>query len=438
MPSRALARALVAAFALLPASQTLAESARLQPSRTSTAGPAATRPITLTSALASALAANPRLTAAERDVGMASGRSVQAAVLPNPELSLEVDNAMGTGSYQGLDLAEQTLQLSQLIELGGKREARMAAAGAGVSVARWQREAIRLQVLAETTAAFSAVLGAQNRVSILARQERAIARWAPLLQMRVDAGASSPAEISRARVAGDLARVELDRAKAALGTARRDLAVLMGQTEARFGLATGNLFGVSAPPPLSRLLKEAQGNPQLTRFTAVQGQRRAELSAARAKAVPDVTLGVGYRHYNETADSGVRVTLSMPIPIFDRNEGGIYEAQESLRKAQAEEAIARSALISQLGAAHDALKAAYDEISLLRDSTIPGARSAFEGVERGYGEGRYTLLELLDAQSALTDASLRELDALVKFHTALATIEGLTGRPAKLSKGKTK
>ena len=68
----------------------------------------------------------------------------------------------------------------------------------------------------------------------------------------------------------------------------------------------------------------------------------------------------------------------------------------------------------------------------------PGARNAFEGVEEGYGQGRYTLLELLDAQSSLTDAALRELDALVTFHTALATIEGLTGRPVTLTKGKSK
>lgn len=198
MPPRAngrvLALAFGAAFALLSASQTCAETAR---------------PLTLTSALASALAANPRLTAAERDIGMASGRDRQAAALPNPDLSLEMDNALGSGPYQRFDLAEQTLQISQLVELGGKREARMAAAGAGVGVAKWEREAIRLQVMAETTAAFAAVLGEQQRVRVLQTQAEAISRLTPLLQQRVDAGASSPAEISRARVAADFARVEL-------------------------------------------------------------------------------------------------------------------------------------------------------------------------------------------------------------------------------------
>ena len=423
MPSRALALALGAALALLHASPTLAASPR---------------PLTLVQALSSALAANPRLTVAERDIGMAGGRSVQAAALPNPNLSLEVDNAFGSGPYQGLDLSEQTLQVSQLFELGGKREARVAAANAGLGVARWEREAIRLQVLAETTAAFASVLSAQRRVDILTGQAEAITRWAPLLQSRVEAGASSPAEIARSKVAASLARVEQQRAKAALTTARRELALLMGLSEAKFGPVTGNLWRVNAPPALDRILKSAQENPQLTRFTALTAQRRAELEGARAQAVPDVTLGVGYRHYNETADSGMVFTLSVPLPVFDRNQGGIIEASESLRRAEAEQAVARSALISQVGRAYDTLKASYDEIALLRGSGLPDARAAFEGIESGYSEGRYSLLELLDAQSSLTETALRELDALVSYHTALATLEGLTGRPVTFAKGKSK
>lgn len=420
---RALAIALGAAFALLWAASAHAASER---------------PLTLTRALQSALAANPRLTAAERDMGMAAGRSLQANALPNPSLSLDVENVLGSGPYQALDQAENTLQISQLVELGGKREARIAAASAGAGVARWEREAIRLQVLAETTAAFTAVLAAQRRVEILKIQVGSLEKLAPLLENRVKVGASSPAEISRQKVAQDLAKVDLDRAKSGLSTARRELALLMGQPEAKFGPASGNIFRVSPPPPLHRLIKEAQGNPQLTRFTALRAQRRAEVKAAQAAAVPDVTLGLGARHYNETGDAGMVFSLSMPLPVFDRNEGGVMEANESLLKAEAEEAIARSALISQIGRAYDNLKAAHDEVSLLRASTIPGAKTAYLGLESGYGEGRYTLLELLDAQASLTEAALRELDALVSFHTSLATLEGLTGRPVQLSKGKGK
>src|ERR1700730_15166510 len=104
----------------------------------------APRSISLAQALQRALAANPRLTAAERDIGIATGLKIQAGALRNPDLSFELDNALGSGPFKGLQAAETTLQLSQLVELGGKREARLAAGAAGGGAAVWGRGASRL------------------------------------------------------------------------------------------------------------------------------------------------------------------------------------------------------------------------------------------------------------------------------------------------------
>jgi len=93
------------------------------------------RALTLPQTLQRALAANPRLTEADREVAMAAGRRLQAGAIPNPEISFELDNAFGTGDLRGLTSAESTLQLSQLIELGGKREARVAAGTAANRIA---------------------------------------------------------------------------------------------------------------------------------------------------------------------------------------------------------------------------------------------------------------------------------------------------------------
>jgi len=83
------------------------------------AGYAYSQTLTMRDALGRALEANPRLTAAERDVGIATGLKVQAGALPNPNLSFELDNALGSGPFKGLQSAETTLQLSQLVELAG-------------------------------------------------------------------------------------------------------------------------------------------------------------------------------------------------------------------------------------------------------------------------------------------------------------------------------
>jgi cobalt-zinc-cadmium efflux system outer membrane protein len=399
-----------------------------------TASAESSGPLTLAKALQRALAANPRLTIADREVGMAAGRRTQAGAVPNPEVSYELDNAFGSGQFQGLRSAESTLQLSQLIELGGKREVRVAAGTAELDSARWERAAARLDVLSETAVAFFNVLSAQRRVQIHDVQIASLDRLVPLLQGRVDAGASSPAEVSRAQVAADLVRVEREGARTSQAIARRDLAALMGTNSPDFSQAVGDLNRVGRPPAFQTVLRAIESNPQLIRWTSVRAQRNAELLAARLKPIPDIAAGVAWRHFRDTNDNAVRFNLSIPLAVWDQNQGAVLEAQESLAKTDAERASSKTALILTLGRAYDTLVGSLRELDLLRTSVIPNARKAVEGMESGYGQGRFTLLELLDVQDAVTQADLREQDALVNFHTSVATIEGLTGSPITLTR----
>ena len=397
------------------------------------ASPVWAQSLTMREALSRALAANPRLTAAERDVGIAVGRSIQANAIPNPELSVEAENVLGSRNYRGFQSAEITAQLSQLIELGGKRAARNAAGLAELDSAGWQREAARLEVLSEAANAFIQVLFEQNRIRILERQVETLNGLQPLLQRRVEAGASSQPEILRAQLAADLVRVESQKARTALATARRELAILMGQSSATFSAVQGNFSVVREPPPFKTVIDAIDRNPQLMRWTAVRALRDAELLIARLKAVPDVRLGVGWRHFRETGDNAAVLGLSMPLPVWDQNRGDILAARESLEKVQAERAINKAVLVSLAGRSYDTAIGALREISLLRDTVLPNARRAVQAIEDGYGQGRFSLLELLDVQAATTEAELREEEALRSFHVAVATIEGLVGRPFLLA-----
>lgn len=405
----------------------------LLPSASSAQGRRPSSPqLTLTSALQRAFAANPRLTAAERDVGIATGRRLQAGAVPNPDLSFELDNALGSGQYRGTRSAETTLQLSQLIELGGKREARIAAGDAGYDAARWERAAIRLEVASETAVAFVNVLSGQRRVQIFNAQVESLDRLTPLLQRRVETGASSPAEISRAQVAADFAKADLERAKTALSIARRELGALMGLATPNFTSVSGDLGRIGRPAPFQTVARAIDSNPQLMRWTAIYAQRNAELLTARLKVVPDVQAGVGWRHYRDTSDNAVRLNLSVQLPLWNQNQGGILEAQETLAKTEAERSANKIALMVLLGRAYDALTGSSQEVSLVRNSSVPRSRQALEVIEAGYAQGRFTLLEVLDAQAAVAQAALREVEALVTFHTAVATIEGLSGSPITL------
>jgi cobalt-zinc-cadmium efflux system outer membrane protein len=395
-------------------------------------GSSQSQTLTLGSALQRALAASPRLTAAERDVGIATGQRIQAGALINPDISYEQDDSFGSGKYRGTKSAETTLQISQLFELFGKREARIAAGQAGVETAAIQRKAVRLEILSETAVAFLSVLGLQRRIQIFDEQVAAIDRITPLLQRRVEAGASSPAETGRAEVASALVKADRERARAALASARRELAVLMGDTTPKFAAVSGRPDILGRPPSFEAVIAAIDANPQLVRWTAIYAQRNAELLLARLRPYPDVRVAAGWRHFNETNDDAVRLTLSVPIPIFDQNQGNILSAQENLAKTRAEREANRNILIVLAGRAYDSLQGALRELEVLRSSALPKSRQAADAISEGYGQGRFTLLEVLDAQASVVQARLREQEAQQNFHVAVATIEGLVGNPFAL------
>lgn len=432
-------RALLAACAVASAWPALAQQRQgglqnpaqppsLSPAQTQVHQAAITGPLTLQQALQRAANANPRLTVAERNIGMADGRREQANALPNPTFGVEVDN-FAQGNNGMVSKAESTLMLSQLIELGGKRSARVQAALGDYDSMRWEREAARLELLSETTIAFVQALSEQRRVQILERQAGALEKLIPAMQRRVDAGASSPAEVSRTQAAVGLVRLERERGRTSLALARRELAVLMNLDQPSFGAATGDFGRLVRPAPLDGLIRAMDDNPQLMRWTAVRARRDAELLSARLKPLPDVTVSVALRNYAETNENAVRFGVSIPINVIDRNRGAIREAQENVQKTESERAVNRLTLLAVIGKAHDTANGALQQIDLLRKTVLPAARAALKTIEEGYGQGRFTLLEILDAYNTVASAELLEHDALASFHTAVATIEGLIGSP---------
>jgi cobalt-zinc-cadmium efflux system outer membrane protein len=318
--------------------------------------------------------------------------------------------------------------------LGGKREARVAAGTAELDATRWERAALRLDIASDTANAFFEVLSEQRRIDVYDLQIAALDRLTPLLQRRVEAGASHPAEVARAQVAADLVRAERERSTTALAIARLELATLMGISAPNFSRVVGDLDRVGNPPGFRKVLAAIESNPQLIRFTALRAQRDAELLIARLKPIPDLTLGVAWRNLRVSNDNAVRLGASIPIPVWDMNLGAIAEAQESRAKVEAERATAKAALVLTLGRAFETLVGAGREIELLRNSIIPNARKAVEGTETGYNQGRFTLLELLDVQDVQYQAALREIEVLVSFHKSVATIESLTGTPLALTR----
>jgi outer membrane protein, heavy metal efflux system len=386
--------------------------------------------ISLEEVLRTALLQNPDLSATAFGVRAADARAVQAGLLPNPELELELEEFAGTEELRGVGGAESTFQLSQLIELGGKRAGRLRAAGLERDLAGWDYEAKRLEVLTDATKAFIDVLAAQDRIALTEETLRLSEQVLNAAQERIKAGKVAPIEATRARVEVSNARREVEHARSGLEAARKRLVASWGGTQPAFERASGRLdAGVRPVPPAEALSKRLAQNPDLARWAVEMASRQEALRVEESKRIPDVTVTGGVRHVNETDDTGFVVKLSFPLVLFDRNQGGVLEARYRVASAEEERRATEVRLAAALAEAYQALLTAYRDVTVIRQEVLPAAQEAFDAATEGYRQGKFGFLDVLDAQRTLFETRGQYLEALSAYHRAVADAERLIGEP---------
>lgn len=385
--------------------------------------------ITLRQALALALMKNPELAVFSWEARAREAQALQARLLPNPELDVEVENFGGTGIFGGLDEAETTVQLGQLVELGGKRSKRKRAAALDQDLAGWDYEIGRIQVFTETSKAFVDVLVAQKRTELNEEFVRLAEQVLDVVAESVRAGKVSPIEETKARVALSVHLIEKGRAEEELAAARKVLAAAWGGTAPTFSAARGDLERSPEVPSFEALSERVADNPEMARWFVEIERSRVSLEMERAGRFPDVTLSGGVRYINPTDDWAFVAGLSIPIPLFDRNQGATLEAQYRLAKTEEQRRALHVRVQVALASTYQRLSSARNEAISLKNDVLPGARGAFEATGEGFRQGKFGYLDVLDAQRTFFETQARYTEALAVLQKAIADAEGLLGEP---------
>lgn len=385
--------------------------------------------ITLRQALMMALMRNPELRAFSWEVRASEAAALQAGLLHNPTIGADLQDLGVSASPESVPQPQATLTLSQIIELGGKRTKRREAAALSRNLAGWDYEAKRIEIFTLVSRAFADLLKAQQQSALTEETVRLAEETARVVSERVRAGKVSPIEEIRANVALASAGIERDRAGKELEAARSRLAATWGSVMSRFEKAEGVLGPVSSIPSLAQLSDRISQNPELARWSTEIAQRRAAIDLERSRAIPDLTLMGGYRRYETTGDNVFVISLSFPLPIFNRNQGGIQEARDRLTKGKEERRAAEVRVAAALSETYRALSTAHAEAASLEKNVLPGAAQSFEAVNEGYRLGKFGLLDVLDAQRVLFSARAQHLRALAEYHQGVAEIERLIGEP---------
>ncbi|KJK17733.1 type I secretion protein TolC [Pseudomonas sp. 2(2015)] len=376
--------------------------------------------LTLESALQTARDNNPELAAARWGIDIAEGERRQAGVLPNPELSWEVEDTR-KGSQT------TTVGVSQLFELGGKRGARLNVAGRDAELAALELERQRNVLRAEVIAAFQAAAQAQEGLQLAEQSLRLSERALQVVQGRVRAGSASPVEATRAQVQLSEVRLEQGRAEQALTVAYQQLAAVTGAARVQFSRVDGGLQANDDIPSRTLLLDRLEQTADLRLARLQIDQREAALGLARSQRIPDLTVSVGSQ-YSETDRERINVVgLSVPIPLFDRNQGNVLAAARRADQARDQRNGAELRLRSEVVQALAQWSTAASEVQTFDRSILPSAQQALDAATRGFERGKFAFLDVLDAQRTLVAARLQYLQAQAQSSEARVRLERIFG-----------
>ena len=378
--------------------------------------------LTLEAAVQTALRQNPTLRAFGHELEASDGAIRQAGLIPNPSLSLSAEDTRK-------DTRTTSMTLSQTIELGGKRSARVELARRERDLAALDLATQRADVRATTIQAFFDVLIAQERVEVARESLEIAGSGASAVSRRVTAGKVSPVEETRAKVAESTARIELRQSQADLRGALKALVAVMGAEPDSIARVDGSADAMPALSAAAVLNERLERSPALQRARMDVQRAEAAFQLERSRGVPDVTVGIGAQRAPDVGRTQPLISVSIPIPLFDRNQGAQFQA---LRKREAAQALAQAEeqrLRAEVLQAVDQLEARADEVDALSRDVLPGARTAYEAARRGFELGKFGFLDVLDAQRTWLQARGQYFSALSQAHRLSADIDRRLGSP---------
>ena len=385
--------------------------------------------IGLSRCLALALMHNPRLRAFSWNVRAREAELIQAGLTPDPELEFEVEDAGGRGEMSGFQGSEFSFRLSKIVELGGKKGKRVRLASLEQQFAGWDYEEVRLDLFTEVTQAFIEVVAAQERMAIAEDLLNISEQLLRSVERRVETGKDAVLEEKKAGVILSRMKIQHDVCTRRLEESRRRLSATWGGEQPGFDIAVGCLDSTTPVPPydvFKDMLKDHYGIRQVELDVE---RKKAVLDLENALAVPDVTFSGGIKKFNESGEKLLMFGVSIPLPLRNRNQGARLRAGYELAGAAENLREVHSKVHMELFQKYSLFSSAYIEASQLKKNILGSAEAVFEASMKSYENGKSDYLNVLDSQRMLFEVRTQYIDALVRYHSAGAEIERLTGSP---------
>ncbi|MFO0944968.1 MAG: TolC family protein [Planctomycetota bacterium] len=362
---------------------------------------------------------SPKLRAAAEAIEMARGEAIQAGLWPNPTAS--------SGSPQMAGSESQYFNfLSQEIVTAGKLRLSRSAAVQDVVKAELAFIRARFDLLTQVRQQFFVVLAGQRRVEIL-RTLVEIAQKSRDTSVRLEkAGEGSRTDVLLLEIELQRARLGLENAETILQADRRQLAAFIGLPNLVIDSVSGDLVA----PVVEYNEEELRKNMLEVNALAISAQvevhrSRILLRRARVEPIPNPRLMGGFQYSVTPLNNQAIFQIDVPIPVFNRNQGNIRSARAAISKSMAELGNVENELLALLADSLGRFRAATQQVTTYEKDILPSARDAQAITQKGYVQGQFDFLRLLQAQRTLVEADLGYVNSQADRWTTAAEIAGL-------------
>ena len=382
--------------------------------------------ITLNTAIAKTLENNPELVALGYHVQIQEGLLAQAQLAPSPELSLEVEDVLGTGNFSNINAAQTTLSIGWVLERG-IRQRRVDVASSNVSFASTKIETMRIDKSANTARYYLDCLSNQVRYDY-AKEAVALAESiVDAVTARVNASKSPRAELARAKADLAMKELELEDHNHELLSSYRRLAAQWGETEPQFTHVEGKLLTLPKTESFDKLITRLDRNSEIQELLSQRRLNETQLHLANAQSKSPWRVSAGVRRFEQEDDQALVLGLTIPLTYKNRNQGEIAARQAALDKIDADTRVVDVKIKTQLFILYEELKHSFHRATALREEVIPNINQAVDDSKRAYERGIYSFLDWQIVQKELLAANAELVDAMTSAHLHVIEIERLTG-----------
>lgn len=364
-------------------------------------------------------------------IDYARGQQITARLFPNPILSVSTEGAFSQG--QTLTRSGQVYpQIQQLFEMAGKRGYRMESAGFGARSAEANFEDAIRQLTFTVKDAYYRVQLAQRRLALAEENRDRFSRILEVNTIRFKKGYIAEVDLIRIRLQVVDFQSQIIQAIQDGNQARADLRVLLGLSPSVDVLLTTQLDYHLVEPDIVALRRLAlDTRPDIRMKRLMQSQRMADLRLAKAYRIPDITAGAGIALQGPQGPDNQQqfgFNLGVPLPLFNRNQGGIAQAEVSTQVADADLQKAIVQVENDVEIAYRNLLESRRLVETYRGGVLEDARLTLTIVEKAYERGGATILDLLDAARTSRTIQQNYIETLFNYQRNLFLLENAVGR----------